>query len=316
MVLNQEALIFFPEPFEIAEKDKLTVYRFNEEDETPFCHINKTSWDNKAKAVRMNTFLGVYGFTKEQIDYGTCTFFFNIFQDSAMLRRPYNFVKLEVDKNKVFYRDEREIVFTEANIIGVMTYDELKKEFPQYNRLFDLYKTLHHDFKFLDKDGGEDVRIELEQSVGRERGTENGFKPVNHNEPVHGLGHSYRVEKNGYMLSQFMNVSGTVVRIFSYLHDFCRLNDGTDPEHGLRAANHVESIREFIKYHLNANDREVDLIAYACKNHTDMVKSDIEIVNICFDADRLDLGRCGITLDPKLMATTLGGMYAVAMNKF
>ena len=62
---------------------------------------------------------------------------------------------------------------------------------------------------------------------------------------IHGLSHWQRVERNGIILSlEKLNgtfcirkdINITVVRLFAYLHDKCRLDDGWDFEHGIRAA--------------------------------------------------------------------------------
>ena len=40
----------------------------------------------------------------------------------------------------------------------------------------------------------------------------------------------------------------------------------------------------------------------------------IPTVDVCFDADRLDLGRVGIAPNPKLMATEQGAFYAANIH--
>ena len=51
----------------------------------------------------------------------------------------------------------------------------------------------------------------------------------------------------------------------------------------------------------------------ACELQTTTWRTEDETVNACFDADRLDLGRVGITPDPEKMATVQGRILAEKM---
>ena len=99
-----------------------------------------------------------------------------------------------------------------------------------------------------------------------------------------------------------------VVRFFAYLHDKCRLDDWVDLEHGVRVADMLPTIRNTILK--DFTDEEVTLLEKACRYHTTEHRTGIPTVDVCFDADRLDLGRLGIVLDPKRMATEQGAYYA------
>ncbi len=134
---------------------------------------------------------------------------------------------------------------------------------------------------------------------------------------THGLSHWERVERNGIMLSMENgaireNVNIKVVRYFAYLHDKCRLNDWTDLEHGVRTADMLPTIRDMILK--DFTDEEVALLEKACRYHTTEHRTGIPTVDICFDADRLDLGRVGIVPNPKLMATEQGAYYAANIH--
>lgn len=130
---------------------------------------------------------------------------------------------------------------------------------------------------------------------------------------THGLSHWQRVERNGIILS---TVNGTirndinikVVRYFAYLHDKCRLNDWADLEHGARVADMLPTIRDSILKDLT--DEEFALLEKACRYHTTKQHTGNPTIDVCFDADRLDLGRVGIVPNPKLMATKQGAYYA------
>ena len=134
---------------------------------------------------------------------------------------------------------------------------------------------------------------------------------------THGLPHWQRVERNGILLSlengklrEDINIK--VVRFFAYLHDKCRLNDLADLEHGVRAADMLPTIRDTILK--DFIDEEVALLEKACRYHTTEQRTGIPTVDVCFDADRLDLGRVGIVPNPKRMATEQGAYYAANIH--
>jgi uncharacterized protein len=130
---------------------------------------------------------------------------------------------------------------------------------------------------------------------------------------THGLPHWQRVERNGILLSlengrirEDINIK--VVRFFAYLHDKCRLDNWTDWEHGVRSADMLSSIRDTILK--DFTDEEVCLLEKACRYHTTEHRTGNPTIDVCFDADRLDLGRVGIVPDPERMATEQGAYYA------
>lgn len=130
---------------------------------------------------------------------------------------------------------------------------------------------------------------------------------------THGLPHWQRVERNGILLSvedgcirEDVNIK--VVRFFAYLHDKCRYDNGEDIGHGMRAAEMLHTIRDTILKEFS--DEEFALLEMACRYHTTKHRTGIPTVDVCFDADRLDLGRVGIEPDPARMATEQGAYYA------
>ncbi len=130
---------------------------------------------------------------------------------------------------------------------------------------------------------------------------------------THGLSHWQRVERNGILLSlengrirEDINIK--VVRFFAYLHDKCRLNDWADLEHGVRAAEMLSTIRYTILK--DFTDEEIALLGKACRYHTTELRTGNPTIDVCFDADRLDLCRVGIAPNPKRMATKQGAYYA------
>ncbi len=130
---------------------------------------------------------------------------------------------------------------------------------------------------------------------------------------THGLPHWQRVERNGILLSMENgrireDINIKVVRFFAYLHDKCRLDNWTDWEHGVRSADMLSSIRDTILK--DFTDEEVFLLEKACRYHTTEHRTGNPTIDVCFDADRLDLDRVGIIPDPKRMATEQGAYYA------
>ena len=124
---------------------------------------------------------------------------------------------------------------------------------------------------------------------------------------IHGISHWDRVAQNADALLT-SDVDELVVKAFAYMHDVERIDDGDDWQHGLRAAMLVDEIRTTMLVFLN--DQEIEQLKEACRLHTLRHRTEDATVNACFDADRLDLGRVGITPDPDKMATTAGRILA------
>ncbi len=140
---------------------------------------------------------------------------------------------------------------------------------------------------------------------------------------THGLPHWERVERNGLLLSCKIRdgelhiiegVNTKVVRLFAYLHDKCRENDGADLEHGARVAEMLHTIRDTLLQDLS--DDEFTMLEQACRLHTTTHKIGNPTIDVCFDSDRLDLGRVGIEPSPEKMATVQGAFYAENPHEF
>lgn len=127
------------------------------------------------------------------------------------------------------------------------------------------------------------------------------------NSPKHGHKHWLRVVENGCRIAEHTpQVDRTVVELFGLLHDSQRWNEGDDPEHGKRAAEYAESIREL----LNITDQQFQLLAHALTNHTAERFNADPTIGACYDADRLDLGRVRIKPNPKYLNTAYGKYLA------
>ncbi|HSO62888.1 MAG TPA: HD domain-containing protein [Desulfobacterales bacterium] len=131
---------------------------------------------------------------------------------------------------------------------------------------------------------------------------------------IHGPRHWQRVEAFGLRLAESTGADQTVVRLFALLHDSCRLNDGDDIFHGPRAAEMLERIVPSVF----ALDRDrLELLKQAVRYHTSGQTSPDPTIGTCWDADRLDIGRAGITPCAHYMSTDAGkGIAALDDSPF
>jgi uncharacterized protein len=121
---------------------------------------------------------------------------------------------------------------------------------------------------------------------------------------VHGPAHWMRVRQNGLRLASLTGANKCVVELFSVLHDSCRLNDYEDPQHGPRAAQFAEDL--YLEGRIPCSRDEMLLLTTACEGHTASESHSDITVATCWDADRLDLFRVGITPDPRRLCTEAG----------
>ncbi len=118
---------------------------------------------------------------------------------------------------------------------------------------------------------------------------------------IHGFPHWTRVLENGCRLSALTPGSSIrVAELFAFLHDSCRLSDAHDPDHGPRAAGFIRTLPSSI---LSLEPEELEHLVSACEEHTMGLVEAHPAVQVCWDADRLDLGRVGYRLAPHLLCT-------------
>jgi uncharacterized protein len=118
---------------------------------------------------------------------------------------------------------------------------------------------------------------------------------------IHGVAHWGRVRANGFRLAQMTGAKAQVVESFALIHDSCRIDDGHDPDHGLRAAQFAEDlVRRGV---LRLDRTELELLVTACRWHSHGAVLDDVTISTCWDADRLDLGRTGVRPDPDRLCT-------------
>lgn len=117
---------------------------------------------------------------------------------------------------------------------------------------------------------------------------------------IHGVAHWARVLENGLRLATETNASVEVVSLFAILHDCRRTNEGHDLEHGPRAALFAKKLRGTV---FDLPDHEFGLLQRACEGHTTELTHPDVTIQTCWDSDRLDLGRVGITPHPGRLCT-------------
>jgi len=117
---------------------------------------------------------------------------------------------------------------------------------------------------------------------------------------IHGLAHWEQVAANAASLARGEGVNSPIPGLFAYFHDCRRHNDGADPEHGARAGDYVQTFSA-AQLGLSPDDRE--RLIFACRHHNREIRTEDAAVQICWDADRLDLPRVGIRVDPDRLFT-------------
>jgi uncharacterized protein len=116
----------------------------------------------------------------------------------------------------------------------------------------------------------------------------------------HGFAHWARVRANGLKLAETERADVAVVESFALFHDCRRWDDGSDLEHGKRAAEYVGALRGEITW---LNNKQFELLETACRGHTTEISHSDITIQVCWDADRLDLGRIGVKVDTRFLST-------------
>lgn len=116
----------------------------------------------------------------------------------------------------------------------------------------------------------------------------------------HGIVHWARVLENGLRIADSIAVDREVVTLFALFHDSRRVNEFQDDDHGLRGGEFARSLRGDL---VRLDDDRFELLFEACRLHTDGLTTGDPTLLACWDADRLDLGRVGITPNPRRLGT-------------
>ncbi len=120
----------------------------------------------------------------------------------------------------------------------------------------------------------------------------------------HGVVHWARVLENGRRIAQSHGADREVVELFALFHDARRINEQIDHGHGERGADLAYTLRGSL---VHLDDTRFDLLYEACRRHTEGLTEADPTLQACWDADRLDLGRVGITPCEEFLCTHAAG---------
>jgi uncharacterized protein len=124
----------------------------------------------------------------------------------------------------------------------------------------------------------------------------------------HGIRHWARVLTNGMILNEFENGHEDIICLFALLHDHQRWDEGVDQYHGPRAA---DVLKDLNGRFFTLDPSELAVLDFAIRHHSDGLTLDYSdptnmwsrTIKICWDADRLDLGRVGTRPNPRFLCT-------------
>ncbi len=111
----------------------------------------------------------------------------------------------------------------------------------------------------------------------------------------HGIYHWARVIQNGRLIAEQNKANINVIIAFAFFHDCQRMNEESDPDHGLRGGTYMLKFEN----QLNLSKEEISKVFEACEGHTDIIHHHDKDISTCWDADRLDLMRVGIYPNPQ-----------------
>lgn len=121
--------------------------------------------------------------------------------------------------------------------------------------------------------------------------------------PEHGTKHWTQVATNGLTL-MVMGAPGDgfLVMLFALLHDSQRVNEFHDPGHGVRAEQYMR--RLCAQGWIVLDEQRQNTLGRALAGHDRDRRFEIPTtIGLCWDADRLDLPRVGITPDVEYLST-------------
>ena len=112
---------------------------------------------------------------------------------------------------------------------------------------------------------------------------------------LHGVPHWARVYENALRLLDRTRADREVLLYFALFHDAMRVNESWDEGHGRRGAEFAASLRGS---YFDLTSHQFELLFFACAQHTEGLVEADPTVQICWDADRLDLARARILPHP------------------
>lgn len=128
----------------------------------------------------------------------------------------------------------------------------------------------------------------------------------------HGPAHWERVGQFGEEIGERTpGADLKVIRLFALLHDSQRRDEWVDPGHGPRAAEYARTLVAEGWFDLTLTQKR--LLFKAIREHSDGKTTTDPTIGSCWDADRLDLDRIGVTPLPELMSTAHGKLLCKSM---
>ena len=124
---------------------------------------------------------------------------------------------------------------------------------------------------------------------------------LNHND-FHGIEHWFRVVINGRLIAAEVGADFEVVAHFALLHDVMRKDERLDLLNGDRSAEFASSISGSW---IQLNTFQMHQLTEACRDHSMGRLSKDLTIQVCWDADRLDLGRIGTVPNHNYFSTKI-----------
>ena len=124
---------------------------------------------------------------------------------------------------------------------------------------------------------------------------------LNHN-GCHGIEHWFRVIINGRLIAAEVGADIEVVEHFALLHDVMRKDEKLDILHGNRSAEFALSLSGSW---IQLNRLQMQQLTEACCDHSMGRLSKDVTIQVCWDADRLDLGRVDNIPNHTFLATNI-----------
>jgi uncharacterized protein len=125
----------------------------------------------------------------------------------------------------------------------------------------------------------------------------------------HGANHWGRVRRHALDIARARGADVLVVELFAFLHDSQREDEWDDPKHGDRGAEFARALQGRF-YDLSA--KALSQLTHAIRHHSGGEVSADATIQSCWDADRLDLGRVGITPSAEFLSSVGASRIEVA----
>ena len=127
------------------------------------------------------------------------------------------------------------------------------------------------------------------------------------------FGRTDEVRRSGQLIRAASDCDAELVLLFALFHDSRRFNEFHDPDHGSRGG---ELAREMCGTAFQLEPDRLATLADACTRHDKGQTAGDTTTGVCWDADRLNLWRVGITPDPRLLSTSTASDLITEAREF